>query len=696
MKIRKKLPFGFGVMVAMVGLVAVVAWTGHTRVMDADLVDREMENLFNALAQAETQRDEFRVNETPENADVVASRISLMLALISEMQGKPGLNHKSEDLQAIQTEVQAFETEFQAYAQKAFESQELQNANSAATVAFRSTALEMAEGARKRSDMLGKLIGRVDEQLNNADQVETFTKLVSLVTAAQRLRGRVAEGQLAEKLSLRLVQNILLIENAKLQYLATASEDSAAVIDQAAKQIFLTSLRLKKIVPENTKATVDGLLKSVRDLRATFSSITTLNAERVELYDTMKAAGDRVKKIIAVSVDQAKVDMDEAGNTSLVLMLIGVAIALVVAAFISLTTTRSIIRPIDQIIESMGLLRQGDFSKEIEVNGRKDEFGEMLQAVEVFRQNGLENEKLRQDQERLRGERDEADKRATEERRKAILNMADDLEGRIKSAVDKITGSVGHVKETSDKMTQNAAQTGDEATSVSGASAKATSNVETVSAASTELASSIEEISRQVTQVSNNLREGVLNAQAANQQVLGLSEAAKTIGDVVNLITDIANQTNLLALNATIEAARAGEAGKGFAVVASEVKSLANQTASATEQIERQIKEIQLQTKDSVTSIEDITKMISGIDEMASGIAAAVEEQHAATGDIAHNVDMAARGTQSVSKSITLVADAATQTGNLSSELRDVAGELELESSHLAGEVNKFLAELRA
>ncbi len=696
MKIRLKLPIAFGLTVAMVALVAIIAWVGHQRVMQANYVDQSMETLYQGLVDFEAKRDAFRVSHTQENSDAVKASISALTGNVSTLLQDPKLATKAESLTLINDQVSALEAEFQAYSDKAFESDDLQASNTIATKQFRAQAKDLAETARERSDNLGKLIARVDTQLENADQVESYSKLVSLVGAAQRMRGRVGDAQAAEEFSLRLVQNILIIENAKGEYIATASPESQAEIDGAAKQIFLTSLRLKKLLSGEAAETVDAMLKSVRELRATFSTIVTLEAERADLYQQMIEAGSNVKQIVSETVEDAKKSMISAGELSLTLMLVGVAVAIAIAAVVSLTMTRSIIRPVDQIIGAMSALRQGDYSKEIAVDGRRDEFGDMLQAVEVFRQNGMENEKLREEQEQLRIERDAADKRAAQERRQAILDMADDLEHRIKSAVDKITGSVTTVKTTSQKMTQNAEQTGDEASTVSGASAEATSNVQTVSAASTELTSSIEEISRQVSQVSNNLREGVMNAQAANQQVVSLSEAAKSIGEVVSLITDIANQTNLLALNATIEAARAGDAGKGFAVVASEVKSLANQTAKATEQIESQIKEIQSQTRDSVSSIEDVTKMISGIDEMASGIAAAVEEQHAATGDIAQNVEMAARGTESVSQSITLVADAANQTGNLSSELRDVASELEVESAHLAGEVNKFLAELRA
>jgi methyl-accepting chemotaxis protein len=240
-----------------------------------------------------------------------------------------------------------------------------------------------------------------------------------------------------------------------------------------------------------------------------------------------------------------------------------------------------------------------------------------------------------------------------------------------------------------------AEETSRQSTSVMAASEQASANVQTVASAAEELSSSIAEIGQQVTRSTSQTSQAVEEADRTNAHIKSLAEVAQGIGDVVKLINDIASQTNLLALNATIEAARAGEAGKGFAVVASEVKSLANQTARATEDISAKIAEIQAATALSVGSVQAIARTIGDLNEVSTSIASAVQEQGAATQEIARNVQQAAAGTEEVMSNVAGISQAASDTGRIASQVHASSGKISGEVGVLQGEVAAFLASLK-
>jgi methyl-accepting chemotaxis protein len=270
------------------------------------------------------------------------------------------------------------------------------------------------------------------------------------------------------------------------------------------------------------------------------------------------------------------------------------------------------------------------------------------------------------------------------------------FEARTAVLVSMVASAATELESTSRAMASTTGETVAQATNVAAAVEAASINVQTVASAAEELSASISEIARQVAQSSEIADRAVEDANRTDAIVKTLAEGAQKIGDVVGLISTIAGQTNLLALNATIEAARAGDAGKGFAVVASEVKSLANQTAKATDDISRQIAQIQLATKEAVTAIEAITQTIGEVSRIATAIAAAVEEQGAATQEIARNIHEAATGTQQVSVSIAGVSRGASETGAAATQVLDAAGELSKQAEGLSGDVQHFVAEVKA
>ena len=281
-------------------------------------------------------------------------------------------------------------------------------------------------------------------------------------------------------------------------------------------------------------------------------------------------------------------------------------------------------------------------------------------------------------------------------RQQEIDRLTTEFEEVAKTALEAVSASADQMNGTAHEMSANADQTNKQATAVAAASEEASVNVQTVASASEELASSIGEIGRQVTESVGIANEAASEAERTNVTVNGLNDAAQKIGEVVDLINDIASQTNLLALNATIEAARAGEAGKGFAVVASEVKNLATQTAKATEEIGGQITRMQEETKGAVGAIHNISRTIGKINEVSTAISSAVEEQGAATGEISRNVQQAAAGTQEVSSNITGVTQAAGETGHAANEVLNAAQQLREQSDTLRGSVERFLAEVKA
>ncbi len=366
-----------------------------------------------------------------------------------------------------------------------------------------------------------------------------------------------------------------------------------------------------------------------------------------------------------------------------------IALILVVMGAISLFMARSITKPINGMSNAMRTLAGGDLDVAVPGVGRHDEIGEMAEAVEVFKKNAIEAK-------RLEAESRAAEKRAEEEKRRAMQSFADDFEAKVKSVVETVSQTATQMQTTAKSMTSAAGETEQQAASAAAASEEASTNVQTVAAATEELSSSIEEISRQVSRSLETANVAVNNARQTNGKVEGLVDAAQKIGDVVKLIQDIAEQTNLLALNATIEAARAGEAGKGFAVVANEVKSLATQTAKATEEISQQIGEIQGATTDAASAIRSIGETVEQINEIAGSISAAVEEQGAATQEIARNVQQASQGTKQVAGNVTAVSQTAAQTGGSANQVLAAAGNLADQSETLRREVDSFIAQIRA
>ena len=418
------------------------------------------------------------------------------------------------------------------------------------------------------------------------------------------------------------------------------------------------------------------------------AAMKAFSAPAASLFNAAWEALDAVKAVNVRGATGAAEDAATAYAQSIWISLgIGGA-ALLVALGSGLWLSMNIASPVTALAARMRGLADRDMNSAIPGHGRSDEIGQMAAAVSVFRDAMQEAERL-------------AAAQAAEQAMK--LQRSQKLDGLVRNFEQKVGGMAGQLSSasteleaTATSMSEAAGQANRQASAVAEAAEETSGGVQTVAAAVEELTASIGEINRQVAQSASVTARATEEMRRTDATVRALAGGAQRIGDVVGLISNIAGQTNLLALNATIEAARAGEAGKGFAVVASEVKSLASQTAKATEEISQQIAQIQQATQEAVTAIQGIGQTIDEVGAIAGSIATAVEEQGAATQEIARSVQKTAATTREVTRNISGVSQAAGQTGQAAGEVLDAARQVAQQAAELGSEVGGFVTAVRA
>ena len=516
---------------------------------------------------------------------------------------------------------------------------------------------------------------KLDELAGNAGEAELPAVQLGIKQVSTQYQAMTALANMfvvnpEQAVATSAMARLKFVENA-LHAISTTDEKIVAGLREAARLLEDYKQALNKLV-ENAK--------SIEELTA-------------EMTDSAAAImkGSSVMKANLLS-DQQRLEMESdtaiVQTQHLIVALAGGSLFL--GAVLAIVLGTGISRPMTAMCRAMRELASGHFDVVLPGLGRKDELGEMADAVEQFKLQAIAKA------ERDAAAQDAQNKASSTARRTELIRFADEFEAAVGAIVSNVSASAVQLESAAGTLTRTAETTQSLSSKVAGSSDEASSNMQSVASATEELSASVDEIGKRVRESSRIAEAAVAQAQQTDGRIGKLSRAAQQIGDVVKLITAIAEQTNLLALNATIEAARAGEAGRGFAVVASEVKSLASQTAKATDEISSHILGMQGATQESVAAIKEIGGTISQISDIATSISTAVEQQSSATQEIARSVQNVAKGTDEAAADVMEVHRGATETGSASAEVLHSARTLSSESTRLRSELDRFMANIRA
>ena len=667
LKISAKIYIGFGAMIlALAGLFAMGAislkQTGGSaaEMSDTDSEALDLTNLDAEIASMSAQAVEYSLTFDPDTykqaqagVETVKQVLAKTRANITDDTYQAPLDNIENGLKGYFANLEKLNGELSRITElNATMDSQMQAANDAAV------ALSKSIGETGGMAIAGDIVASVELTLSQLDNAAN-----NYVDTSQDGQDEVAKAKLATLLDKGIFDRIR--QNAANAPAVIAELDKAETALKAYQAAFLEAVDLTK--------QSDALSQK-------------------EMLPALDKVGDQMNDLKSAlqkeSADWAENIRGIVSSALTVLIAIGV-VALLFALGVSFGTARSIAVPVRNLTHCLGRLAQREWSTEVPGQNRGDELGVMAQATETLKEAGRRADEMAEQEK-------ENEHRRQQERRQMMMELADRFEQSVGGLVTEVGASANELQTTANAMTSIAEETARQSTVVGAASEVMTQNVQTVASATEELSASIREISSQVVESTRIVGEAVSQANDTNAKVQSLAEAAQKIGDVVRLINDIAGQTNLLALNATIEAARAGEAGKGFAVVASEVKTLATQTARATDEIAGQVRAIQEATASSATAIQGIGQTINRVSEISTAIASAVEEQGAATQEISRNVQQAASGTTEVSSNISNVTAAAEQTGTAATQVLHSAGSLSKNGALLRNQVDEFLKEVRA
>jgi len=562
---------------------------------------------------------------------------------------------------------------------------------------------------------------RLDQVTRLGREFQTFSKIFADILKVKRESAQVAKNQLARSANMLRYKLDDLPSNARDEEIQGIQFGIKKVIDQFqavtalannfvvnSDQTVASSALARLVFVENAlhavSSTDEKIVQGLKEASTLFEEYRQALAKLIENSKSVaelvaqlnESAAAIVKGAGAMKGDlvseqrrlEAESDATVAQTERLILML--AAGGFLLGGVLAVLLGKGISRPMIEMCKAMRKLAGGNFEIVLPGLGRKDELGEMAAAVEEFKMQAIAKA------ERDAAAQDAQNRASSAARRAELIHFADEFEAAVGSIVSNVSASAVQLEEAAGTLTRTADTTQSLSTQVAGASEEASSNMQSVATATEELSASVDEIGRRVRDSNRIAEAAVLQAQQTDDRIGKLSRAAQEIGDVVKLITAIAEQTNLLALNATIEAARAGDAGRGFAVVAAEVKSLASQTAKATDEISSHISGMQGATQESVAAIKEIGGTIGQISSIASAIASAVEQQSGATQEIARNVQSVAQGTHQAAANIMQVNRGASETGIASGEVLNSARTLSSESLRLREELERFMGNIRA